>query len=169
MLLAYTVISQTKCTKFLERDGIAVPEFTINTFAGVFERLSIDARAAKKNSSMFGKIFSIAKNLDEYQYKICKQVPSMTDSPVKVMLQKHRIAIAAAFAKLVYAIREDQDALAAWAEHAYLLLVEVSDTHTAVTANTPYLQEKKIGELLAFFGLIETEVDNVLYSAYGQL
>lgn len=168
MLLIDVVMSQTKCRKFLPGDGITAPEFTISVFPGVFEGLSIDARAAKKVSPAFGDAFSAAKNLDGYQYRICTLVPSLADSPAKVMLQKYRIAIAAAFAKLVFVIREDQGCLQAWTVHARSLLVEASDAYVAATANTSRVQKPKIGEALAFFGLPESDVDRALAFAYGQ-
>ena len=49
-----------------------------------------------------GDVASAAKNLDEYQFLICSLVPSLPDSnPSKMELQKYRVAIIAAFAKLV--------------------------------------------------------------------
>lgn len=167
-MLIQAVLSQTKCSRFLAGDGITTPAFTITPFHGVFEGLSIDARVAKKSSPAFGEAFSVAKNLDEYQYKICALVPSLADSPVKVMLQKCRIAIAAAFAKLVSLIRTDQAALSAWTGHARLLMVESSDAYVASTASTPRIHAPKIADALAFFGLPEGEVDRVLALAYGQ-
>ena len=166
MLLIGAVMAQTRCRKFLAGDGITTPEFTISAFPGVFEGLSIDARAARKSSPAFGDAFSVAKNLDEYQFRICTLVPSLADSPVKVMLQKYRIAIAAAFAKLVPVIRDDQAGLPAWTQHARSLLVEASDAYVAATASVPRAPKPKIGEALVFFGLHEVDVDKALASVY---
>lgn len=167
-MLIQQVLSQARCKKFLAGDGITTPEFTIAPFHGVFEGLSIDARVAKKSSQAFGEAFSVAKNLDEYQFKICTLVPSLADSPVKVMLQKCRIAIAAAFAKLVSLMRTDQAGLPAWTGHARSLMVESSDAYVASTANPPRMHAPKIADALAFFGLPEVEVDRALALAYGQ-
>lgn len=167
-MLIDAVVSQTKCKRFLAGDGITTPEFTISAFPSVFEGLSIDAKAAKKSHPVFGDAFSVAKNLDEYQYKICMLVPSLPDSPVKIMLQKYRIAIAAAFAKFVGVIRQNSDILQMWTRHAHLLLIETSDAYVAAIANNPRAQKPALGAAFEFFGLQETDVDKSLARAYGQ-
>ena len=160
------MISQTRCKRLLAGDGITTPEFTINAFPAVFEGLSVDARSAKKEQPVFAQVFSIAKNLDEYQHKICVTVMSLTDSPTKVVLQKYRIAILAAFVKLVSAIREEQGSLPSWMDHAHSLLVEASDAYAASTIRGATLQKSKVGEALAFFGVREEDVDRSLAAAY---
>lgn len=167
-MLIDAVMSQARCKKFLAGDGITTLEFAVSAFPGAFEELSVDARAAKKRSPAFGDAFSVAKNLDEYQYKICELVPSLADSPVKTLLQKYRIAIASAFAKLVSVIRHDQNSLQVWTAHARLVLVEASDAYVAVTAGSPRTQGPKMDEALTFFGLREADVDRALATAYGQ-
>lgn len=167
-MLIDAVMSQPRCKKFLAGDGITTLEFAVSAFPGVFEGLSIDARAAKKSSPAFGDAFSVAKNLDEYQYRICTLVPSLADSPAKTLLQKYRIAIAAAFAKFVTIMRHDQGSLQAWTGHARLVLVEASDAYVAVAAGSTPSQKPKISEALAFFGLQEADVDHALAAAYGQ-
>lgn len=165
-MLIDAIIAQVRCRKFLAGDGITTVEFTVSAFPGAFEGLSIDARVAKKSSPAFGEAFSVAKNLDEYQYRICSLVPSLTDSPAKILLQKYRIAIGAAFAKLVSVLRYDQSILRAWTGHARLLLEEVSDAYVAY--GSPRAHGPRIGEALAFFGLTEANVDSSLAVAYGQ-
>lgn len=166
-MLIDAVMSQARCKKFLAGDGVTTLEFAVSAFPGAFEGLSVDARAARKSSPAFADAFSVAKNLDEYQYRICALVPSLADSPAKTLLQKYRIAIAAAFAKLVSVIRNDQGSLQAWTGHARLLLVEASDAYVAAAAGPPRTQETKIGDALAFFGLREADVDRILAAAYG--
>lgn len=167
-MLIDAIISQTRCRRFIVNDGITTPVFAIDTFQGVFEGLSIDGRAAKKSLPVFGDVFSISKNLDEYQYKICTFVASLADSPIKISLQKYRIAIAAAFATLVYQIRQNQKDLEKWTGHARALMVEVSDAYIAATTGSSSLQEPRIVEVLAYFGVRESDVDRVLASAYGR-
>ncbi len=167
-MLIDAVMSQTRCRKFLAGDGITTAEFAISALPGAFESLAIDARAARKSQLAFGDAFSVAKNLDEYQYRICALVPSLPDSPAKTALQKYRIAIAAAFASLAAIIRKNQDSLQAWTGHARSLLVEASDAYVAAAANNPRAQKPAIGPVLVFFGLQESDVDRALASAYGQ-
>lgn len=166
-MLIDAVMSQTRCKRLLAGDGITTPEFAISAFPGAFEALAIDARAAKKSQQAFGDAFSVAKNLDEYQYRICALVPSLPDSPAKIALQKYRIAIAAAFARLAAVIKEDQGDLQAWTGHACMLLVQASDAYVAATSSNNRMQELAIGPALAFFGLQEADVDRALTSAYG--
>lgn len=166
-MLIDAVMSQARCRRFLAGDGITTPEFAIGAFAGVFEGVSIDSRSARKAQPAFGNAFSVAKNLDEYQHKICALVPSLQDSPAKVTLQKYRIAIAAAFAKLAFIIRDDQSKIQAWTGHARQLLVEASDAYVAATSAAARIQKPSIGQALAFFGLKEDAVDAALSMAYG--
>ncbi|MEM2140087.1 hypothetical protein [Nitrososphaera sp.] len=168
VMLVDAVMSQTRCRKFLAGDGITTLDFTVSEFGGAFGGVSIDARAAKKSSQAFADAFSVAKNLDEYQYRICALVPSLADSPAKTLLQKYRVAIAAAFAKLVHLIKHEQGGLQAWTAHARLVLVEASDAYVAVAAGPARLQKPKITDALLFFGLAESDVDRALASAYGQ-
>ena len=167
VVLAENVISQTRCRKFLAGDGITTPEFTINTSAGIVEGLSLDARTAKKSLPAYGNVFSVAKNLDEYQYKLCVLVPSLPDSPAKITLQKYRIAIAAAFAKLAAVIRENSDTLQMWIMHACSLLIEASNAYVRATTGDNHIQKPAISSALAFFGLQEDDVDRYLAHAYS--
>lgn len=73
-------------------------------------------------------------------------MPSLSDSPAKTLLQKYRIAIAAAFAKLVSVIRHDQSNLQAWTGHARILLVEASDAYVAAAAGSSRAQKPGIGD-----------------------
>jgi hypothetical protein len=154
-----------KCKKFLAGDGVTTPDFTLVSLAGVFEGTSFDARAAKKQAPALGEAFGIAKNLDEYQHRICALVPSLADSdPAKVRLQKYRIAIIAAFAKLAALIKTGD--VAEWSRHARLLLEEASNAYVAAgSGQKPYAAS--IADALSFFGLQEGAVDGALASMYG--
>ena len=95
-------LSSSSCSKLLSGDGITTSDLTIKGVHGIFGPVSIDARSAKKGVPAIGDVASAAKNLDEYQFLICSMVPSLPDSnPSKMELQKYRVAIIAAFAKLV--------------------------------------------------------------------
>jgi hypothetical protein len=108
---------------------------------GIFEPVSIDARSTKKSVPAVGDVASAAKNLDEYQFLICSLVPSLPDSnPSKMELQKYRVAIIAAFAKLVPMLlllkSMRQDDLVQWSKHAKALLEETSDTYLKANSNS---------------------------------
>ena len=77
----------TPCRRLLAGDGITTADFTVNNAQWVFDGLSIDARAARKNAAEIGDSFGIVKNLDEYQYRIGSLIPSLVDStPAKIQL-----------------------------------------------------------------------------------
>jgi hypothetical protein len=154
-----------KCRKFLAGDGVATPDFTLASLAGVFEGVSFDARAAKKQTPALGEAFGIAKNLDEYQHRICNLVPSLADSdPSKIQLQKYRVGIIACFAKLASLVRTGD--VAEWSRHARLLLEEASNAYVAVgSGQKPYAAS--VTAAFLFFGLQENALDRALASMYG--
>ncbi len=165
------------CKRFLAGDGVSAPDFTVLPLRGVFEGISIDARAARKNLPALGEAFGIAKNLDEYQYKICSLVPSLADSnPAKQRLQKCRVLALAALGELVSLARQDNGRVPGWNASARAVLVEASDLYVAVTttaaqgkAPPPLLLPKQAGNAAAQirFGLDEKEVERALGSMYG--
>lgn len=160
-------VSSGKCSRFLAGDGITTLDFTINAFPGIFEQVSIDARAAKKHSASFGEAFSIAKNLDEYQHRICGLVPSLADSnPFKVQLQKYRVGIVAAFAKLVPILKAGSD-LAEWNFHAKRLLVEASDLYVFATSKTAkQVPNVKMDEVFSYLEIPEDSLDRAVKALY---
>lgn len=168
MSLLGSIISRglcAPCRRFLAGDGITTVDFTVNALAGIFDRIAIDARSARKNVPVLGETFGTAKNLDEYQYRICALLPTLADSnPSKIVLQKYRVAIIAAFAKLAASIKSG--AVEEWNSHAKALLVEASDAYVAATANRKIL-EPRTGPVFAFFGVPEEQTDGALRSMYG--
>jgi hypothetical protein len=177
-------LSTSKCKKILVRDGITSLDFTLAPLGSVFEGFSLDAKAAKKGLPAFGDTFSIAKNLDEYQSRICILVPSLSDrNPAKLRLQKYRIGIIAAFANLASAIQTGD--IEDWNFYAKLLLEEASNTYVEASAQKTSEpdrysdsddddgeKEKKkepdiVVEALSFFGVPEKELEATLSRMYG--
>lgn len=153
------------CRRFLAGDGITTVDFTLNALAGIFDRIAIDARSARKNMPALGQTFGTAKNLDEYQYRICTLLPTLADSnPSKIMLQKYRVAIIAAFAKLAASVKSGE--VDEWNNHAKALLVEASDAYVAATTNRK-IQESGAGQAFVFFGVPEEQTGRALKSMYG--
>jgi len=107
---------------------------------GLFASVSIDVRSTRKIVPAIGDVTSAAKNLDEYQFLICSLVPSLPDSnPSKIELQKYRVAIIAAFVKLVplLLLKEiRQEDLVQWSKHAKALLEETSDAYLKANSNS---------------------------------
>jgi hypothetical protein len=133
-------LSNSSCSKLLSGDGITSFDLTIKGVHGLFGPVSIDVRATRKVAPAIGEVASAAKNLDEYQFLICSLVPSLSDSnPSKMELQKYRVAIIAAFAKLVsLLLLKDirQEDLVKWSKHARALLEETSDTYLKANSNS---------------------------------
>jgi hypothetical protein len=111
-------------------DGITTRNFTIDCFPGIYARASIDAALSRRTINILGNTLGIAKNLDEYQLKICLKIPSIPDSdPAKLHLQKFRIGIIASFAALVSILQSDEPAkgLGRWNIFSANLLRKTSD------------------------------------------
>lgn len=163
------ISSGSRCKKLLAGDGITTADFTIAGVPGLFEGVAVDARSAKKSAPALGDTFGITKNLDEYQYRICSLAPALADSPLKVRLQKYRVAIVAAFAALGPIVKHDWAAAGGWNAHAMALLVEASDLYVSATGPSPDqpLPASGIAQACSFFGIPEEKIDRALAAMYG--
>ncbi|HEX2013884.1 MAG TPA: hypothetical protein VLA68_01530, partial [Nitrososphaera sp.] len=152
-----------RCRKILSGDGITSPDLTIKKMQGICEGVSIDARSTKKALPAIGDACSVAKNLDEYQFLICSLVPTLADSnPSKLQLQKYRVMIIAAFARLASVLREaNADELLRWNKHAGSLLEEASEAYLKARSNSD-LQVTKHKEAFDFFGMPEAAIEAAL-------
>ena len=165
-------ISNPRCEKLLARDGILTPDLSIKRLYGIFDEISIVVKTAKTTLPCIGETASIAKNLDEYQYRICQQVPSMPDSdPLKIELQKYRIVTITAFAKLVPLLIEGNlEKLKKWNIHAKKLLVDVSAVNikSKSRVNSDSMQNGEMTmESFAVFGIAEYQLESALRMMYG--
>ena len=162
------LLSGSGCRRLLDGDGITTADLSIRGMPGVFDSTSVDARLVRKTVPAIGEACSIAKNLDEYQFRLCSLVPSLPDShPSKLALQKYRVAIAASFAKLVTSLKEiGQDDLVQWSRYAKPLLEETSEAYVKAKSNSK-LQVASHKEAYEFFGVPEARIDAALKAAYG--
>jgi len=167
--IIYHQLTSSTCNKLLSGDGITSSDLTIKGMHGLFGSVSIDVRSTRRNMPMIGEVASVAKNLDEYQFLICSLVPSLPDSnPLKMELQKYRVAIIAAFAKLVsLLLLKDirQDGLILWSKHAKSILDETSDTYLKATTNST-LQISLHKEAFEYFEVPEDRVQVALRAFY---
>ena len=107
-IIQRSISSHLPCRSLVSSDGITTRNFTIDCFPGIYARTSIDAALSRRTINILGNTLGIAKNLDEYQLKICLKIPSIPDSdPVKLYSQKFRIGIIASFAILVATLHSD--------------------------------------------------------------
>jgi hypothetical protein len=157
----------SSCSKLLSGDGITTSDLTIKGVHGIFGAVSIDARSARKSMAAIGDVASAAKNLDEYQFLICSLVPSLPDSSLsKIELQKYRVAIIAAFTKLVPLLKSiQQDDLVQWSRHAKALLEETSDAYFKAKSNSN-LQIASHKEAFVYFEVPEEKVQAALRAFY---
>jgi hypothetical protein len=157
----------SSCSKLLSGDGITTSDLTIKGVQGIFGAVSIDARSARKSVPAIGDVASAAKNLDEYQFLICSLVPSLPDSSLsKMELQKYRVAIIAAFTKLVPLLKStQQDDLVRWSRHAKALLEETSDAYFKAKSNSN-LQIASHNEAFVYFEVPEEKIQAALRAFY---
>jgi hypothetical protein len=141
-----------QCQRMISSDGITTRTFTIDVLSGIFEGVSLDADLSRQKIPPLGDTMGIAKNLDEYQLRICLIVPSFSDTdPSKLNLQKFRLAIIASFAVLVTTLksRNAKIGLERWNFFATKLLLKASefvsklgtDAMADIDADDGYLEE----------------------------
>jgi hypothetical protein len=167
------IINYANCHKLLSNDGITTQELVIDNVDGLFEGISLNARLGRDRLPRIGNAASAAKNLDEYQYIICSEIPSIADSnPYKKELQKYRIVIITSFAKLIPILtsRSDKE-LEKWNRFAQILLKQISEILLNARANKNTSQKEKYNNQMKavfdFFDVPEEEVDNILKDIYS--
>jgi hypothetical protein len=184
------ITSGIKCTKVLAEDGITSKELVISQLDGLSREISVNINLLRGKYPNITRTASIAKNLDEYQFLVCREISSIPDfDPLKIQLQKYRVGVIAAFAKLV-AMLEDADNLSAelekWISFANSLLVETSETllkarnkmkkkeghnndvNSSDQFQAGYSQQNlRIKEALNFFGVPENDIDEELIRVYS--
>jgi hypothetical protein len=162
-----------QCRRLISSDGITTRNFTIDSLHGIFEGVSIDAQLSRRNILSLGNTLSIAKNLDEYQFKICLEIPSIPDSdPVKLQLQKFRIAIIASFAILGMRLMSSDanKELRKWNSFATVLLRKTSEFVTNLKANKRSVLENyddsHLQETFEFFEVPIRDIGKALANIY---
>ena len=96
------ITSGIKCAKILAEDGITTKELVISQLDGLSREMSVNINLLLGKYPNITRTASIAKNLDEYQFLVCREISSIPDfDPLKIQLQKYRVGVIAAFAKLV--------------------------------------------------------------------
>jgi len=99
--IVHAYIENTICFDIISKDGITTDMFEINKTNGLFVKCSINVRQIKSQIPAMFRSVSIAKNLDYYQNKICRDISSISDNEkIKLTLQKLRVIIIALFLKL---------------------------------------------------------------------
>jgi hypothetical protein len=169
LIIQRSISSYLPCRSLVSSDGITTRNFTIDCFPGIYAGASIDAVLSRRTINILGNTLGIAKNLDEYQLKICSKIPSIPDSdPVKLHLQKFRIGIIASFAALVPILHSDEPAkgLVRWNIFAAKLLRKTSDFFNSFGMDIKS-DDNDIEETFKFFQVPIGEVNAVIKELYS--
>ena len=177
------ITNDKRCHKLLSSDGITSPVLTIDKVEGLFEGTTVDVKVQKTRFASIGSTSSIAKNLDEYQYIVCREIRSIPDiNPYKKDLQKYRVLIISAFAKLITtltSLRSDKN-LQEWNRFAHILLTHVSETlvkarlqhekydstKSKLMNSTALAKQNQIRDVSKFLDIPEQEMDKLLEEIY---
>lgn len=122
-------IETSYCFSAISSDGITSSEFEVEKSDGLFRNCVLSTLEKKKYPSL-GKTFSIAKNLDYYQCKICNLVPGLEDeSSMKSILQVMRVIIISALIKLVNILNDliSESSIGEWNLHSEMILIAASE------------------------------------------
>jgi len=125
----------------------------------------------KKKYESLGQTFSIAKNLDHYQNKICQLVPSLPDSyKMKLKLQSVRVIILAVLIKLVKIIHTltSDYTLREWNKYADSVLSSASDTlisHQQQTGIENLFNENLV-DALSYLGINRSSLEKQILNLY---
>jgi hypothetical protein len=168
------VAGTLQCHRMISSDGITARNFTIDKLQGIFVGASIDADLSKRNIPCLGNTIGIAKNLDEYQLKICFNISSFSDAdPAKLHLQKFRIGIIASFAVLTLKLMsaDADNGLRNWNFFASRLLRKASEFVSDLDTNiksTRSDHDSYLEETFRFFEVPLADIQIAMANVYYQ-
>jgi hypothetical protein len=174
------ITNDRKCHKLLSNDGITSPVLTIDKAERLFEGITVNVKFQKTRFASIGNTSSLAKNLDEYQYIVCREIRSIPDiNPYKKDLQKYRVLIISVFAKLIPMLTSlsSDTHLQEWNRFAQILLTQVSETLVKARVNHDGTNSKpmdsmalskqnQIKDVCKFLDITEQGLDNLLEELY---
>ena len=182
--ISKSVISSTSCKKFLTSDGISSNNLLLRDQAGKVLLNCKNVNALKGKVDGIGISFAITKNLDEYQFLICKYIPALADNDVfKLKFQKVRLLITMFINRMVEVLLQakiNSKVLADLNKHGNAILIEVSElTHEYRERDNDddrikYVLNKKNMDLINLkmdyfiqFDATEIQINRILLSIYG--
>ena len=80
--ISKSVISSTTCKKYLASDGISSNNLLLKDQTGKVLLNCKNVNVLKGKIDGIGVSFAITKNLDEYQFLICKYIPALPDHDI---------------------------------------------------------------------------------------
>ncbi len=178
------LLSSKPCRKVLEFDGISSKNFLLRDYDNKVLVNCKDAKGLKNHIPMIGISFTVIKNLDEYQFIICKYIPEIADTNVfKIKFQKIRILIFLfiyKLAKIMMDLNKNTYLLDEWNALGRSLVTEVSELileyreslNNASSATsqkmTDYVQKINLKQdYFENFQLNEKKITDRLFSIYG--
>ena len=182
--ISKSVISSTSCKKFLTSDGISSNNLLLKDQTGKVLLNCKNVNALKGKVDGIGISFAITKNLDEYQFLICKYIPALADNDVfKLKFQKVRLLITMFINRMVDVLLQpkiNSKVLADLNKHGNAILLEVSElTHEYRERDNDddsvkYILNKKNMDLINLkmdyfiqFDATEIQINRILLSIYG--
>ena len=181
--ISKSVISSTSCKKFLTSDGISSNNLLLKDQTGKVLLNCKNVNALKGKIDGIGISFAITKNLDEYQFLICKYIPALADNDVfKLKFQKVRLLITMFINRMVEVLLQpkiNSKVLADLNKHGNAILLEVSElTHEYRERDkddsVKYILNKKNMDLINLkmdyfiqFDATEIQINRILLSIYG--
>jgi hypothetical protein len=181
--ISKSVISSTTCKKYLASDGISSNNLLLKDQTGKVLLNCKNVNVLKGKIDGIGVSFAITKNLDEYQFLICKYIPALPDHDMfKLKFQKMRLLITMFINKMVDVLLQSKinsKALADLNKHGNAILLEVSElTHEFRERDkddrVKYLLNEENMDMLNLkmdyfiqFGATEIQINRILLSIYG--
>ena len=181
--ISKSVISSTSCKKFLASDGISSNNLLLKDQSGKVLLNCKNVNALKGKIDGIGVSFAITKNLDEYQFLICKYIPTLPDHNVfKLKFQKVRLLIIMFINKMVDVLlhpKINSKVLADLNKHGNAILLEVSElTHEFRERDkddsVKYILNKENMDIINLkmdyfiqFDATEIQINRILLSIYG--
>lgn len=177
-------MSSKPCKKVLEYDGIGSNRLVIREQSGKLMLNCKNVPALKEKISGLGVSITIIKNLDEYQFLICKYIPNLSDQNIfKFKFQKIRLLIFLFIDKFTINLLENSDLLSNKLNDlnkaGNSILKETSEllqlfrgTATSEGFNIDRIKnlENQINlqkDYFVNFDLDESKVNKILFSVYG--
>lgn len=182
-LISRSVITSISCKKFLAFDGISSNNLLLKDHAGKVLLNCKNVNVLKGKVDGIGISFAVTKNLDEYQYLLCKYIPTLPDYNIfKLKFQKVRLLIILFINKMVEILLEpkiDTKALTDLNKQGKSILIEASELTQEFRDrdkedDVKYVfNRKKIDTInlkmdyFIQFDTTEVETNRILLSIYG--
>jgi len=181
--ISKSVISPASCKKFLASDGISSNNLLLKDQTGKVLLNCKNVNTLKSKIDGIGISFAITKNLDEYQFLLCKYIPVLADHDVfKLKFQKMRLLITMFINKLVDVLLQTNiraKDLVDLNKHGNAILLEVSElTHEYRERDkddtVKYIFNQKNMDTINLkmdyfikFNTTEIQINKILLSIYG--